>query len=55
MTGYRTGVHFGGNVSNLRYMDFGYMNYTEQAKTFKAGIGQLPSGNDDSVARVAAG
>ena len=28
------------------------MNYTEQAKTFKAGIGQLPSGNDDSVARV---
>ena len=52
MTGYRTGVHFGGNVSNLRYMDFGYMNYTEQAKTFKAGIGQLPSGNDDSVARV---
>ncbi len=52
MTGYRTGIHLGGAVSNLRYMDFGYLNYTEQAKTMKAGTALLPTGNDENVARV---
>ncbi len=52
MTGYRTGMHLGGNVSGLRYMDFGYMSYTEQAKTVKAGIGMLPLGNEDAVTKV---
>lgn len=52
MTGYRTGMHLGGNVSNLRYMDFGYLSYTEQAKTLKNGIGMIPSGNEDTVTRV---
>lgn len=52
ITGYRTGIHLGGAVSNLRYMDFGYLNYTEQAKTSKAGIGQLPTGNDEKATRV---
>lgn len=52
ITGYRTGMHFGGNVSNLRYMDFGYLSYTEQAKTLKNGIGMLPLGNEDTVTKV---
>ncbi len=52
MTGYRTGMHFGGNVSNLRYMDFGYMSYTDQAKIVKSGIGMLPSGNEETVTKV---
>ena len=52
MTGYRTGMHFGGNVSNLRYMDFGYLSYTEQSKTLKNGIGMLPLGNEESVTKV---
>ncbi len=52
MTGYRTGIHFGGNVSNLRYMDFSYLSYTEQAKTYKPGIGMLPSANEEDVYKV---
>lgn len=52
ITGYRTGIHLGGNVSNLRYMDFSYLSYTEQAKTTKAGIGMLPSANEEDVCRV---
>ena len=45
-------MHFGGNVSNLRYMDFGYLSYTEQSKTLKNGIGMLPLGNEESVTKV---
>ncbi|MDD3253291.1 MAG: type VII secretion protein EssC [Lachnospiraceae bacterium] len=52
IVGYRTGVHFGGNVSNLRYMDFSNMSYTEQAKTCKAGIGMLPLANEETVSKV---
>lgn len=52
MTGYRAGMHMGGNVSSLRYMDFSYLNYTEQSKVQKPGIAMLPSGNDDTVAKV---
>ncbi|NBH71646.1 type VII secretion protein EssC [Clostridiaceae bacterium] len=52
ITGYRTGIHLGGSVSGLRYMDFGYLNYTEQAKAYKPGIGLLPTGNDENVTRV---
>lgn len=52
MTGYRTGMHLGGNVANLRYMDFSYLSYSEQSKTGKAGIGMLPAGNEETVSRV---
>ncbi|MGL5436044.1 MAG: type VII secretion protein EssC [Lachnospiraceae bacterium] len=52
MTGYRTGMHFGGNVSNLKYMDFSNMNYTEQNKGMKAGIALLPLDNDELVSQV---
>ncbi len=52
ITGYRTGMHFGGNVSNLRYMDFSNMNYTEQSKGMKAGIALLPMDNDEMISQV---
>lgn len=52
MTGYRTGLHLGGNVSNLRYMDFSYLSYSEQSKTCKAGIAMLPIGNESEVSRI---
>lgn len=47
MAGYKTGIHFGGNTSNIRYMDFGYLSYTEQNKIQKPGMGMIPSGNED--------
>lgn len=52
MTGYRAGMHLGGNVSNLRYMDFSYLSYSEQSKTCKAGIAMLPVGNEEEVYNV---
>lgn len=52
IAGYHTGIHLGGNVSGLRYMDFGYLSYTEQSKTCKCGIGMLPAGNEEDVNRV---
>ena len=52
MAGYQTGIHFGGNVSNLRYMDFDYLSYGEQAKATKAGIGMLPADNEEDVTKV---
>ena len=39
-------------MSNLRYMDFGYMSYTEQGKTVKTGIGMIPAGNEETVTKV---
>lgn len=51
-TGYRMGMHLGGNVSGLRYMDFSYMKYSEQSKVQKPGIAMLPVGNDESVTTV---
>jgi S-DNA-T family DNA segregation ATPase FtsK/SpoIIIE len=52
MVGYHAGMHLGGCVSSLRYMDFSYMSYTEQGKTQKMGIALLPTGNEDTVTKV---
>ncbi len=52
MAGYRTGMHFGGNVSSLRYMDFSYLSFGEQNKSYKAGIGMIPAGNDEEVRKA---
>ena len=43
----KTGIHMGGNVAAQSILPFDHMNYTEQGKTLKAGIGLLPSGNED--------
>ncbi len=52
MSGYQTGMHFGGNVASLKYMDFEYLAYGDQTKTMKAGIGMLPAHNEEDVAKV---
>ncbi len=49
---YKTGIHFGGNVSGQRIFNFDYVPYMEQTKTLKAGIGMLPDVNDEEVRRV---
>lgn len=50
--GYHTGVHLGGQVNNVRYFDFSNVPYMEQSKVQKAGIGMLPTGNEDETARI---
>lgn len=49
---YRTGIHFGGNVSAQRILNFEYVHYTEQTKTLKAGIGMLPANDEEDVRKV---
>lgn len=48
---YKTGIHFGGNVSQNGLMNFDYMPFKEQAKTEKAGIGQLPETDEEPTAQ----
>lgn len=52
LTGYRTGIHLGGNVQNIRYFDFTGIPYTEQGKTQKIGIGMIPAGNGEEARKV---
>ncbi len=51
-TGYHTGIHFGGAVTNIRYFDFSNVTYMEQSKTQKVGVGMIPTGNEDMAGRV---
>lgn len=44
---YKTGIHFGGNVTQNSFMNFDYLQYREQAKIEKAGIGQLPETDEE--------
>ncbi len=39
---YKTGIHFGGNISQNGLMNFDYLPFKEQSRTEKPGIGQLP-------------
>lgn len=41
-TGYKTGVHFGGNTADNRVLNFEYVPYMEQTKVLTPGIGCLP-------------
>lgn len=41
-TGYKTGIHFGGNVADNRVLGFEYLPYMEQTKVLPPGIGCLP-------------
>lgn len=38
---YKTGIHFGGNVSQNGILNFDYISFKEQAKVEKPGIGRL--------------
>ncbi|MCM1539158.1 MAG: type VII secretion protein EssC [bacterium] len=52
LIGYRTGIHLGGNVQNIRYFDFTGIPYTEQAKTQKTGIGIIPAQNGEEARKI---
>lgn len=49
---YKTGIHFGGNVSGQRIFTFDYVPYNEQTKTLKAGIGLIPYQEEEPVHKV---
>lgn len=46
MTGYKTGIHLGGNLNAQRIFSFNNIPFNEQNKAMKAGVG-LASGIDD--------
>ncbi|MCM1122698.1 MAG: hypothetical protein NC416_08945, partial [Eubacterium sp.] len=50
---YRTGVHFGGRVSEQRIFDFGDIPYMEQSRAEKAGVAMLPCAEEETVRKVA--
>lgn len=41
-TGYKTGIHFGGKTADDPLLNFDYLNYSEQQRSLKPGIGLLP-------------
>ena len=50
-TGYHTGIHLGGKVSENPMLSFEYIPFMDQAKPAKAGVGQLPdnmNGQEDT-------
>jgi len=49
---YRVGMHLGGSVESLNYMDFSNIPYVEKAKVQKAGIAMLPTGNGEECSKV---
>ena len=51
---YKTGVHFGGNVSQNGLMNFDYLSFKEQSRTEKPGIGQLPEMEGVDARRIVA-
>ena len=49
----KNGIHFGGNVTAQRIMNFDYVPFKEQSKTLKPGIGMLPANDEEDVQKVA--
>lgn len=49
---YKTGMHFGGNVSSQRIFNFDYIPYNEQSKAMKTGIGLVPYQEEETVQKV---
>ncbi len=53
-TGYKTGIHFGGNTAENRVLNFEYISYSEQTKALPPGIGYLPEvTSKEETAKVA--
>lgn len=48
---YKTGIHFGGNVTQNNFLNFDYLPFKEQAKGEKPGIGQLPEMDGEVTAQ----
>lgn len=52
-TGYKTGIHFGGNMADNRVLGFEHIPYMEQTKALPPGIGCLPDvASQGDTARV---
>ncbi len=52
-TGYKTGIHFGGNMADNRVLNFEHIPYNEQTKPLPPGVGCLPdSGAGTDTERV---
>ena len=50
---YKTGIHFGGKVAQNTVLTFDQLNYKEQSKSEKAGIGQIAyTGDEKAVKKV---
>lgn len=49
-TGYKTGVHLGGNISYQRIYNFQNIHFSELSKATKKGIGLTPSQEDEAIA-----
>lgn len=47
-TGYRTGVHFGGNTEVNQVLNYDYIPYAQQSRTMTPGIGCLPEVMSDA-------
>ncbi|MBR2409477.1 MAG: type VII secretion protein EssC [Lachnospiraceae bacterium] len=52
ITAYHEGMHFGGMVENIRYMDFSNFVYNERNKVRKTGVAMLPVANDERTKEV---
>lgn len=50
-TGYKKGVHLGGNLSTQRNFNFQNVPYAELGKTQKKGVGYVPDEEDNTVGR----
>lgn len=49
-TGYKTGVHLGGNVASQRIFNFQNIHYSQMSKSSKRGNALTPSKDDDATA-----
>jgi DNA segregation ATPase ftsK/spoIIIE and related proteins len=49
-TGYKTGVHLGGNVASQRIFNFQNIHYSQMSKSSKKGHALTPSKDDDTTA-----
>ncbi|MBR3525122.1 MAG: FHA domain-containing protein [Lachnospiraceae bacterium] len=49
----KNGIHLGGNTQAQRLMQFDHLPYAQQGKKLKAGIGLLPTHEEDSTVSVA--
>lgn len=48
--GYKTGIHFGGKVSENPVLSFDYLPFAQQTKAEKVGVGILPAVTDEQQA-----
>jgi S-DNA-T family DNA segregation ATPase FtsK/SpoIIIE len=51
ITGYKAGVHLGGNIASQRIFSFNNIPYMEQGKSLKIGIGLTPLKEDETFGR----